>query len=146
MTRALPKQAAPFVSSKFAMSPFWHKTDIECLSLDVRFRGVIAVVSSSHFMSTRPGAKTRGACHRAALCADPVALFPGKDDLRVMGHSTRRHIECNVRSRSIIRRVSPLDKTRRDCKTSSCNKRRRKPWISIVDNWRCPYSRWDFLV
>jgi hypothetical protein len=26
-------------------------------------------------------AKTRGACHRAALCADPLALLPGDDDL-----------------------------------------------------------------
>src|SRR5450759_2084442 len=28
-----------------------------------------------------PGAKTRGACHRAALCADPLALLSGHDEV-----------------------------------------------------------------
>jgi hypothetical protein len=32
-------------------------------------------------MAGAASAKTRGACHRAALCADPLALLPGYDDV-----------------------------------------------------------------
>jgi hypothetical protein len=31
-------------------------------------------------MTGTSSAKTRGACHQAALCADPLALLPGHDD------------------------------------------------------------------
>ena len=34
------------------------------------------------WMPGTSSAKTRGACHRAALCADPLALLPGHDEFR----------------------------------------------------------------
>jgi hypothetical protein len=36
------------------------------------------------WMAGTSGAKTRGACHRAALCADPLALLPGHDEWEMM--------------------------------------------------------------
>src|SRR5258708_25812366 len=35
---------------------------------------------SNRWIARSLGAKTRGACHRAAPCADPLALWPGNDD------------------------------------------------------------------
>jgi hypothetical protein len=41
-------------------------------------------------MAGSSSAKTRGACHRAALCADPLALLPGHDGraIRVVARDT----------------------------------------------------------
>jgi hypothetical protein len=47
-------------------------------------------------------AKTRGACHRAALRADPLALLPGDDDFNwYEGHREERSTGCanNVKPR-----------------------------------------------
>ncbi len=41
-------------------------------------------------MAGSSSAKTRGACHRAALCADPLALLPGHDEKREFSPSKPR--------------------------------------------------------
>jgi hypothetical protein len=49
-------------------------------------------------------AKTRGACHRAALRADPLALLPGDDDFNWHeGHREQRSTGCanNVKTRPL---------------------------------------------
>ena len=39
----------------------------------------LLTVRNKTWMAGTSSAKTRGACHRAALCADPLALLSGHD-------------------------------------------------------------------
>ena len=41
---------------------------------------VFPVFEAKTWMPGTSSAKTRGACHRAAPCADPLALLPGHDE------------------------------------------------------------------
>ena len=40
---------------------------------------LLLTVGNKTWMAGTSSAKTRGACHRAALCADPLALLSGHD-------------------------------------------------------------------
>src|SRR6266404_1655988 len=57
---------------------------------------LIAAAARKTWMAGSPSAKTRGACHRAALCADPLALLPGHDEKRLIFKRLERPRKCWV--------------------------------------------------
>ena len=56
-----------------------HKNAPVMPGLDPGIHQSSSKVFPKKMITGSPSAKTRGACHRAALCADPVALSPGND-------------------------------------------------------------------